>query len=201
MKRIILFTVFALVGIVSLQAQSTEPEPAKVYKNQLLIAPFHLFDATFMLSYERLFPLNNTNTELRITPSVMLSNIDQDDYSFWGEEEPSYNREGFGIDVGYKIFLFDSSRKINIYAGPYALYKYIRHNYTEEPDGTINAIGFGVDTGVQICFGRFVMDATLGGGMRYPMFDGSDTYSAESIFDDRYKGITPRVNFVLGLML
>ena len=99
MKRIIL-TVLVFPYVISLLAQSQIEESlkSKVWRNQILVAPFYFFDNTFMVSYERIFPANGA---LRITPSITLSNIDQE-------------REGIGLDLGYKAFIVDKSRLFSI---------------------------------------------------------------------------------------
>jgi len=203
MKRII-FTTLVLMAMLSLNAQTTETieTPQKIYRNQLLIAPFYFFDATYMMSYEYLI---STNGALRITPSVTLSNVDKESSLF-----NSYrNKEGYGIDLGYKIFLLrKGDGKVNVYIGPYAMYKYVKFIYSKE-DHTYdfvknkiddyNVFGLGVDAGIKFIFGHFVLDLTVGGGIRYPQFENDDNYTASSIFDDYYKGITPRANLMLGV--
>jgi len=187
------------MGIMGLQAQTIEQPKSNFQRSQLLIAPFYFFDATFMMSYEH--PIARSGA-LRITPSITLSNDDYD------------NREGFGIDLGYKAFLLGKSRVINVYVGPYAYYKHIKsiersayyydsyYDYRYEYITTYhNIVALGVDTGVKCIFGRFVIDFTFGGGIRYPI-------DAKNIYDDyvdiysyNYKGIAPRANLMFGITL
>ena len=183
MKRIIITTVLVLVGIIGLQAQTVDSHKSNFQRSQLLFAPFYLFDATFMMSYEYLL---TDNSALRITPSITF--IDDDD---------SY--KGFGIDLGYKAFLLGNSRWINVYVGPYAYYKYIKSAkrliypyYIHEYDVIDNILGLGIDTGVKFTFGRFVLDFTFGGGIRYPLNDNRSSPS---------KSIVPRANLMFGITL
>lgn len=211
MKRILL-TVIASLAIVGAWAQSSQTE--KVYNNQLLIAPFYLLDETFMLSYERIF---TDNGALRITPSVTLSNVNNGLFDI--NDSYRKNREGFGIELAYKALLFPTDRVFNVHFGPYVLYRYVKNTYESytsdlsyssylNPNPTIkterfNVMGAGIDTGIKLTMGRFILDFTVGGGLRYPA-NNSDfeiDNSASDIFDDNFKGIAPRVNFFLGVAL
>jgi hypothetical protein len=193
MKRII-FSALVLMSIIGLQAQTIDSPKSNFQRSQLLIAPFYFFDATFMVSYEHPIAKNGA---LRITPSITLS---EDDYND--------SREGFGIDLGYKAFLLRNSRIVNVYVGPYAYYKSIKHTYREysyyyddygyynysdyeKISYNNNVFGLGIDTGVKCIFGRFVLDLTLGGGIKYPT-------NSES---NEYKGIAPRANLMFGVTL
>ena len=186
MKRII-FSALVLMSIIGLQAQTIDSQKPNIYRSQLLIAPFYFFDATFMMSYEYLI---TDNGALRITPSITL----EDGY-----------REGFGIDLGYKAFLLRKSRIVNVYVGPYAYYNYLKstdwnyyydynsgYGHDEIEINYNNILGLGVDTGVKFTFGRFVLDLTLGGGIRYPL---NDNLSSPS------KSIVPRINLMFGVTL
>ena len=168
---------------------------AQTNRNHMLFSPFYFFDGTFMLSYERLFSTGS----LRITPSIKLQNINDELYS---------QREGWGLDVGYKFFLNNRIRKANFYLGPYALYKNINVTESNTFEGdmirsqtdTYNILGFGVDSGFKFIFGRFTMDISLGGGIRYAYIDGYRyKNSGSDWFDFDYKGIVPRANFSLGI--
>ena len=191
MKRI-LFTALVLIGMINVQAQNTETTKSG-YNNQLLIAPIHFAASTFMLSYERMMPSNKS--ALRITPSVTFSNTERNTW----RDDYQIGREGFGLDLGYKFYMFNNPRKVNIYFGPYAMGKYIKRNYSESPSKETTVIGVGVDAGLKMVFGRFVMDFTAGGGLRTSIFEGSDEHAVDNIFDDRYRGIMPRANFMIGM--
>ena len=196
MKSIVL-TVLILVGIIGLQAQTVESSQPKVYHNQLLIAPFYLFDGTYMLSYEFIFLKSGT---FRITPSVTYSNTTNNTAPY----NYSERRNGYGIDLGYKAFLIRNSRVVNVYAGPYTYLKYINsnestftyeHSMYEGYSYQNNILGFGVDTGVKCTLGHFVIDLTLGGGTRYPI-------SILTIYRntyEKYKGLELRANLMLGI--
>ena len=195
MKRTI-FTALILIGMISVQAQNVETTRQNFHQNQFLFSPFHFFDGTFMLSYERMMP--NGNAALRITPSITLSNVQQ--FGWWGDEDRRIGRQGFGLDVGYKFFLLNNPRRFNFYVGPYAMFRQINNRFRYLPTERIDVLGMGVDAGMKMTFGRFVMDFTLGGGLRYAMFEGSENHSTPDIFDDKYRGIMPRANFVLGIL-
>lgn len=192
MKRTIL-TALALLGLISLQAQNLKLPQSTTYRNQILVSPPYLIENTFMVSYERIFP---TKGALRITPSVTLSNVEND---IWDEQ-----REGAKIDIGYKAFLIEKGEvvKFNLYLGPYVMYKYLMSSVgIADSEGysskEYNIFGAGVDAGIKLTVARFVMDFTLGGGVRYPLDTHGET--ATSIFSDNYKGIVPRANLSLGI--
>ena len=202
MNRII-FTTLALFVAINLWAQSDD-SPASIKRHQLLFSPIYLFDATFLLSYEHLF---QNQTALRITPSITLSNTDNSVF-----HSNLKSREGFAIDAGYKVFLFEKPRRnANVYMGPYVMYKYVKHTrgtwYSSIPDDPdivdiYKVWGVGIDTGIKFIMGRFVMDITVGGGVRYPLLnDDANVPAAEGILDIGYKGIAPRINFCLGVTL
>lgn len=184
---------------VSLFAQNyhyTERKASSVaYPNQFLFSPFYFWDGTFMLSYERIFP----SGALRITPSIKLQNIDDKYYS---------QREGWGLDLGYKFFLSSRPYKVNFYLGPYALYKNTKvKSRSHQVDDmlmsvaqTYNILGIGVDTGVKFIFGRFTMDISMGGGIRYAYLDGYNyDNSGVDWWEIDYKGIVPRGNISFGV--
>ena len=194
MKHTILIA-FALLGLTgSFRAQSNFDEASRkpdILQHQMLFSPFYFFGGTFMMSYEYLTLSHNA---FRITPSVTLNNS--------GNNYES--REGVGLDLGYKISVFNKY-KANVYMGPYFMYKYAKHSsrdyyYNVTDNKTYNVLGLGIDAGIKLTFGRFVMDITLGGGARYPLQDYSG-YSSRSIFHVAYKGIAPRANFFLGIAL
>ena len=178
MKRISIITLLALVGTFGLQAQSSDLPRSGFQRSQLLFSPVYLFDATFMMSYEQ--PLSRSGA-LRITPSITLEDNGYD------------SREGFGIDLGYKVFLLRNSRVINFYVGPYAYYNHLKStgSYNYNRLYYRDTLGFGIDTGVKCIFGRFVIDFTLGGGIKYPLNANSN----------EYKGIAPRANLMFGVTL
>jgi hypothetical protein len=195
MKRAILITVLVcLANAVAIQAQTEsnfqKTSETGVFNNQLLFAPFYFFDQTLMVSYERIFQGNGA---LRITPSFTLSNADRFNYG---------NREGFGLDLGYKAFLITNQKNrmtlFNVYLGPYIMYRNIK-NPRIQPEA-FNVLGGGIDTGIKFTFGhRFVLDITVGGGIRNPSIKGG--FSSDGIFDDAFKGIAPRINLFLGATL
>ena len=207
MKHFILTALLCFAGVLCLQAQSQPEEQPKlnVYRNQILIAPFYFFDNTFMISYERVFPSNGA---LRITPSITLSNINSSSYSY---TTPKYeSREGVGLDLGYKAIVLDKSKKaatFNVYIGPYAMYKHVNNSKFDEATQAYRAdqydiLGLGIDSGLKLIFGgRFVLDVTLGGGVRYPLFDSNDKRVVTDTFDDEFKGVIPRINLFLGVTL
>lgn len=199
------FTLFGVLFVGSLFAQTRYSERMALpisNSNHVLFSPFYFLDGTFMLTYERLF----SSGALRITPSIKLQNIDDQHYS---------QREGWGLDFGYKFILTNRPRKVNFYLGPYALYKNIKvkspvylssSSYyplmepTTYAKKTYNILGMGVDSGVKFIFGRFVMDISFGGGIRYAYIDGySYANSGAEWFDIDYKGIVPRGNISFGV--
>jgi len=196
MKRIIIVAI-ALLGVMGLRAQPDD-YPARMNRNQFLFSPIYLFDATFFVSYEHLF---RNNSALRISPSITISNSDNSIF-----QNNFRSREGFGVDAGYKIFLYEKPhRNANLYMGPYFMYKYMKIVHMGYPDDVADIYkiwGVGIDTGVKFTMGRFVMDITIGGGVRYPLLnDDPNVPLADDILDINYKGIAPRINFCLGVTL
>ena len=202
MKRIILFTL-SLLGVMGLQAQSPDLQKSNVKRNHFHFSPFYLFDATFMMSYEHIFPFKGA---LRVTPSITLSNSLNSTYY-----SDLKNREGLGIDMGYKFFLSEKPRRVvNPYVGPFLMYKYVKHTRIYYSVSSVwpgdnvyfhdeyHVFGLGVDAGVKFVFGRFTVDATVGGGVRY--HNNSESIATD-VFDDVYKGIVPRLNLCFGIAL
>ena len=193
MKFKSLFTVTFLLFVGTAFGQTPNPTP-----NHMLFSPLYFFDGTFMLTYERLF----ASGSLRITPSIKLQNLTDQDYS---------QREGWGLDMGYKFFFTKRLYPANFYMGPYALYKNIRVKVPYDYDpmfgstprfqtDTYNIMSFGVDSGIKFIFGRFTMDISFGGGIRYAYVDGYTYKSSRSEwFDIDYKGIVPRGNISFGV--
>ena len=206
MKCKILLTIVVSLVMGSLFAQTHYPEKKSVTiynPNHILFSPLYFFDGTFMITYERLF----SSGSLRITPSIKLQNLDDQRYT---------QKEGFGLDLGYKFFFTNRPYRANFYLGPYALYKNIKAKSPTYPYysssfypstesttyiiNTYNIIGMGVDTGIKFILGRFTMDISLGGGIRYAYLDGN-TFESSGIewYDIDYKGIVPRGNFSIGI--
>jgi len=197
MKVKILLTVVAslLVGFLFAQTDNAEKKVGVLnHPNHILFSPLYFFNGTFMLTYERLFPSGS----LRISPSVKLQHID--DYRFT-------QKEGLGIDLGYKFFLTKRPFRVNFYLGPYALYKSVKVKKAVDKHSSIktyntdiyDVVGLGVDTGVKFIFGRFTMDVMAGGGIRYAYLNGRSFDSSYALwYDVDYKGIVPRINLSLG---
>jgi len=199
MKTKITLAIVASLFVATLAAQThgAEKRSSTIHNpNHLLFSPFYFFDGTFMITYERLF----ASGSLRVSPSIKLQNLSDEFYS---------QREGWGLDVGYKLFLNPRPHKVNFYMGPYALYKNINVKeltpsfeslFKQYQTNTYNILGLGVDTGVKFIFGRFTMDISLGGGIRYAYIDGYTFKNSESTwFDEAYKGIVPRGNLSFGI--
>ena len=199
MKKKILLTLACILFVGQIFAQTRYFErrnPPIPNPNHFLFSPLYFFDGTFMLSYERLF----SSGSLRITPSIRLQNIDDQRYT---------QREGWGMDIGYKFFFTGRPRHTNFYLGPYTLFKNIKekspsYSSSYTPSNYIvdnyNIIGIGVDTGIKFIFGRFTMDISLGGGIRYAYLDGySFENSGVEWWEIDYKGIVPRGNFSIGV--
>ena len=193
MKTVITFTTILLASMGTLIAQPKNP-------NHFMMSPFYFLDGTFMLTYERLFQTGS----LRITPSVTLQNLSNHKLI-----EGHDQREGWSLDAGYKFFLTSRPYKVNFYMGPYGLFRslssyYQTHDYENgtyrDNTDTYHIVSFGIDGGIKCIFGRFVMDVSLGGGVRYPYLNGAPFKgSASNVFDVQYKGIVPRGNFSLGV--
>ncbi|MCL2727564.1 MAG: DUF3575 domain-containing protein [Bacteroidales bacterium] len=185
------------MGTLAAQTSNAENQLSTNYKpNHLLFSPFYFVDGTFMLTYERIF----ASSSLRVTPSIKLQNLSDEFYT---------QREGWGIDVGYKFFLTQRPKRGIFYLGPYALYKNINvkesgksleSSFVQDISDTYNIMGLGVDTGVKFIFGRFTMDISIGGGIRYAFIDGyTFKNSGSDWYDVDYKGIVPRGNLSVGI--
>ena len=202
MRLKITLAIVASLFASSLFAQTYYQErrnPVVNHPNHILFSPFYFFDGTFMLTYERLFPTG----ALRITPSIKLQNLSDQEYT---------QKEGWGLDAGYKFFFTSRPRAANFYMGPYGLYKNIKAKAPVPYESfsssrtryyntdTYRIVSFGVDAGVKFIFGRFTMDLSFGGGIRYVYLNGETFENSEvEWYDIDYKGIVPRGNFSLGI--
>jgi len=170
------------------------------HPNHITISPFHFFDGTFMLGYERLSPMG----AFRISPSVTMRNARNGE----GDEQ------GWGLDLGYKFSFTPNVRRVMPYVGPYISYRYLESellswydypNRGEHPTSPhtmytkYNIWNVGVEGGVKFIFGRFTMDIALGGGIRIPRCDGETISGGDDIWAIEYKGIVPRGSFTLGI--
>ncbi|MDR2963631.1 MAG: hypothetical protein LBU90_08405 [Bacteroidales bacterium] len=206
-KNSAIFTLLIFLCAINAHAQSSE---SKTYNNLFQFSPFHFFASTFYLSYERAFP--ELNSALRISPFITVKQKSSGYYYGYGEtfyyDYSPVRKEVYALEVAYKWFTFENPRKFNIFLSPYAQYKYISRQgnadiYNEigefVSDGNTinNVIGFGIDSGLRFAFGRFVMDFTLGGGMRLPL--NETDYISSDMFSDTYRGVVPRGNFLLGM--
>ncbi|MCL2327714.1 MAG: hypothetical protein FWC39_04285 [Bacteroidetes bacterium] len=195
MKKITCIVGIFIVFSMNLHAQNTE---TKEYRNQLQFSPFYFLAKTFYVSYERMLP--NVNGAIRISPSVMMdmskSYYDLYDDMYVYNIAYSSSKEAYALELAYKMFTFESPRTANIYFSPYTQYKYIIEKYNDNTHKN-NVFGAGIDAGIKLSGGRFVMDITCGGGVRVP-FNEDKNFSSE-MFDDNYKGIIARANFLLGM--
>jgi len=212
MKPLLSFFCLLCLSFGTLQAQSPDypqnnypPSRHTQHPNHVLLSPFHLFDGTFMLSYERLF---NTGA-LRISPSVTLRN-NRHYYDYGDREE-----QGWALDFGYKFFFTNRVHKVTPYVGPYIFYRYLESKIQDWNEYTdreytdyypraqytnYDILGVGVEGGVKFIFGRFTMDVSLGGGVRIPYRNGkSITGGPDDMWDIEYKGVVARGNFSFGI--
>jgi hypothetical protein len=169
------------------------------HPNHITISPFHFFDGTFMLGYERLSPMG----AFRISPSITMRTKNH-----IGKEE-----QGWGLDLGYKFSFIQNIRRVMPYVGPYVFYRYLESKtqdwdkysdrephpaYTHYADYNVWSVG--VEGGVKFIFGRFTMDIALGGGIRIPRCNGETlSIGSSDIWAIDYKGIAPKASFTLGI--
>ena len=201
MKWKLSLTAVVLLFTGALWGQSLDVEKRQMAvqrPNHITFSPFYFFDGTFMLNYERLFPMG----AIRVTPSIKLQNISDQYYT---------QREGWGLDVGYKFFISGNPRRVNVYIGPYTLYKRVTTKEAYDMEGqystirryrtdSYNILGIGVDSGVKFIFGRATIDISFGGGIRYAYMNGRTFENSSSEwFEFDYKGIVPRGNVSFGV--
>ncbi len=219
MKKLVLSLVLMLM-VVGAYGQNYNAVRESWYKNELFLEPTRFFEGTFALGYQR----NFYNSAFSLMPSVTLmgESIFRNEDNFFSE------LEGFGLEGIYKVFFARMPRKVQVYAGPYVSYRFLKEqnswpnylNIADYPELTGNSdlitnyeiIMGGVLFGVHFMWGRFTMDLNVGGGVRYPIITG---FRDSGIKDPEnnlpivsvptgfgefgYKGVVPKTNISLGV--
>jgi len=211
MKKLVLSLVLMLM-VVGAYGQNYNPARESWYRNELFLEPMRFFEGTFALGYQR----NFYNSAFSLMPSVTLmgESIFRNEDSFFSE------LEGFGLEGIYKVFFARMPRKVQVYAGPYVSYRFLKEknrlpDYIDPQDlpnitnsdlyTRYNTVMAGVLFGVHFMFGRFTMDLNVGGGLRYPTITGFRTrypsvVSVPTGFGEfGYKGVVPKANLSLGV--
>ncbi|MFA5302133.1 MAG: hypothetical protein WC395_05555 [Bacteroidales bacterium] len=211
MKKLVLSLVLMLM-VIGTYGQNYNPARESWYRNELFLEPTRFFEGTFALGYQR----NFYNSALSLMPSVTLmgESIFRNEDNFFSE------LEGFGLEGIYKVFFARMPRKVQVYAGPYVSYRFLKEknrlpDYIDPQDlpnitnsdmyTRYNTVMAGVLFGVHFMFGRFTMDMNVGGGLRYPNVTGFRTrypsvVSVPSGFGEfGYKGVVPKTNISLGV--
>jgi len=209
MKKLVLSLVL-MIMVIGAYGQNYTPPRESWYQNELFLEPTRFFEGTFALGYQR----NFYNSALSLMPSVTLmgESIFRNEDSFFSE------LEGFGLEGIYKVYFARMPRKVQVYAGPYVSYRFLKEknripdyilpedlpNFNSELYTRYNTVMAGVLFGVHFMWGRFTMDLNVGGGVRYPIVNGfRKTYDFASVptgFGEfGYKGVVLKANISLGV--
>jgi putative salt-induced outer membrane protein YdiY len=170
-------------------------------------SPFHFFDGTFNLSYEKLL-MNKKSINLSGGFHLVENGWnDQKQIGWVGElqvrkylsDNPDLNQlEGFYVSPYFKggYYRFEDN-----YGYWYAIYDE-NNNYIEDlwyPESTyeIKNYQLGLVMGYQFIFSDVIsLEFLLGGGIQYA--DNSRNLSNNTPFDKSYTGVVPKVGFNFG---
>lgn len=191
-KLLIALAAVALIAPQTTNAQDMELEEPYFYQNVLSISPFHFFDQTFMLSYERLF-LNEQSIAI-FAGLTLEENNDQERIGFTGEFQYRFyvvSKLGYNANTTFK----------GVYVAPYARGRSLTI-YREEANGRqgylIQNFGSGAVLGFRVAKNnRFFMDTFIGGGVKFA--DDGDFPDASNIWQPTYTGVTPHAGFLIGV--
>lgn len=170
-------------------------ENQDIYKNEVKINFFQLYDGTFQLCYERLI---NDNNSLLLLGAVTA------------KEKDFYKIFGINSELQYRHYFNDVSNKnLKYFLGSYIMHKYREEtnlnyslksfSYSTDNYTYDNIYGAGVIGGVKlILFNRINMDFSIGGGIKYSTSNKSDGYQIndENIFSPHYSGVAPKLNLM-----
>lgn len=211
MKKIVGFILsLCILFCTSLSAQ----DDVINHPNALKISPFQLGSSQLELAYERI--LNNGKSSIQLMPSIYLKESSRESFS------------GFQLEAQYRFNIIDLRKgrnktwifsAVKFFGGPYLLGSMYTSEYqlgyTDEfgnyvfdqvTDDITSGEG-GAILGLQLEIAkRILLEFTTGGGVRIPevtssitpLIDPNNYYNDPNIFDQKYKGVKPKVNFQIG---
>lgn len=206
MKKI--FLAAALLFVCGTLTRAEAQDLRSFKRNELTFSPIHFFDGTFKIGYQR----NFRTSALEISPSAIIKNSG-------GYYDNGLT--GWALEGGYKLFFKEYPRTFMMYVGPWAFYKFLEDRFdansdyhgsmqgvhsTKDLNSQYSILGAGVYFGLHWTFGRFVMDLNIGGGVRTSSVSGYATktdnyYDDDDFFEPGYRGMIPRGNFSVGILL
>ena len=208
---VLFFISFSVIGF------SQDDQDLFGKKNALKINPFVLANAEIRISYERF--LNDRRSSISLIPSYSLR--EQGDEKIVGWQIMSQYKFYLTHINKTQGKTFLNLFNYGFYCGLYAVYNDFESDYEQSwwnPDKMqnetdiyhldVNAFEGGAMVGIQTDITeRIVFDFYVGGGLR----DGTVTdtfddiqdeieyYDEISVFDQKYKGVKPRIGFQLGI--
>jgi hypothetical protein len=205
MRKIFSF-LLCLFFSVFLKAQESD------YSNTLIKnSPFHFFDGTFHLSYERVI---TNNKSLNISGGFHFRG---ENFYHNMQEDVGWNGE---IQLRRYLISFDSDLVLNgVYFAPYfkggyfkykeMSYWYVNYDSNGDPYDVLYPELFseiknyqgGVIMGVQILLKEIIaFDLFLGGGIQYADINRDNFYNSNNgIWGRSYSGVVPRVGLNIGV--
>tara|TARA_B100000287_G_C20654694_1_gene788139 strand:- start:1485 stop:2105 length:621 start_codon:yes stop_codon:yes gene_type:complete len=205
MKKILFLS--CLFSFIILKSQNLDNSNTLI-KN----SPFHFFDGTFHLSYERAV---STNKSLNISGGFHFRG---DNYYNNMQEDIGWNCE---IQLRRYLISFDSDVLLNgIYFSPYFKGGYFKYkelsywyiNYDSNgdyydvfyPESLFEIKNYqgGLIMGVQMLFKEIIVfDLFLGGGIQYAELNRDNFYhSNNGIWGRNYSGVVPRIGLNIGVV-
>jgi hypothetical protein len=199
-KFLILFSVL-LLSASTLHAQTNYDSlnearlSSRQYNKAFYVSPFQFVLSTFQIGYENMF--KNHERGILLNAGVTIEGANSSDQRLGGIGE-----------LQYRIYIIRTYKKTeeNIYFGPFAQFKYIKHtdSLSAWPDPAINttylSYAGGVVFGIKfVVKKRLVLDLFTGGGARYSDIRGTQPRWAPGFFDDGHTGIFPRMGANIGI--
>lgn len=212
MKKLASLLTCLLLGWGSISAQVVEEvDTIYVYEyppvnNILKMSPFHFFDGTFHLSYERFL---SDKHSIQISGGIhSQNNFINNEPNFGTQEELQYRYYALAPrnsgEGSRQVFFFKG-----LFAAPFVTHRW-RQLVTQQwdwiaqenvlVDQNINDFSGGVVLGAQIAFGNvFFMDAYFGGGIRRSFgVEGNSNFFVGPT-GVGYSGVIPKAGFNIGI--
>lgn len=182
-----------------------EPEQEPVV-NIFKISPFHFFEGTFLLSYERM--MKDQSMSLMFSAGVHSRQRWFDESEQFGFQEDLqlrfYALKPKNVSAGSKRFFYFKG----FYAGPYLSHRYrnqaisvfdwiLQQNVATQQN--VHEFSGGVLLGTQFAFGnRLFLDVYLGGGVKRSI-GRNPNQSGSGVLDVGYNGVVPKGGLQLGI--
>ncbi len=194
LRKGLFFILFFCFSFVLLSQDQLE---YKLYKNEVKLDVFPLFNNTFGVAYEYYF---------REATSVMGK------ASFVLKESNYENILGNKIEGQYRFYAYSDDPPIGMYFSalffaPFLQWEYL--NFTRYPGDIVSRRNYyfmslrgGIMAGLQFfLYDRLVLEMSLGGGIKYTIDqspNATDDFS-DNITEPAYNGIIPKAHALLGI--